>query len=203
MPWPVYLSFTLSQLSFLDRTWDLDLLIYISDVSPLSGQSLLTILLLIVSSFSEPSTYSNLGIFLVCLTIVLLLRKVPIGLVYKSIHVSLFPLASSVLYLLSNLVSSLGLPVWLKPHKLLVTRSPFKKTSLDLLLDLGLTNLSSLCHCPKDTDRNSMCPHTTPECALLEIRLHRPCNKSVQRQTDWSGLVEKVGASPCPGESRC
>ena len=47
--------------SFLDRTWDLDLQIYISDVFPLSGQLLLMILLLIVSSFSEPSTYSNLG----------------------------------------------------------------------------------------------------------------------------------------------
>ena len=43
--------------------------------------------------------------------IVLSLRKTPIGLVYKPTYVFLFPLASSVLYLLSNLVSSLGLPV--------------------------------------------------------------------------------------------
>ena len=57
------------------------------------------------------STYSNLGTFLVHLLIVLLLRKASIGLVYKPAHVSLFSSASSVLYLLSNLVSSLGLPV--------------------------------------------------------------------------------------------
>ena len=98
-------SLILPQLFFLDRTWDLDLLIYISDISPLSRQSLLTILLLIVLSFSEPSTYSNLGTFLVHLPIVLSLRKAPIGLVYKPAHVSLFPLASSTHNLLSNLVS--------------------------------------------------------------------------------------------------
>ena len=44
--------------------------------------------------------------------------------------------------------------MWLKPHKLLVTRLPSKKT-----------------------ERNSTCLCTTPECALLEIRLHRPHNK--------------------------
>ena len=97
--------------SFLDRTQDLDLPIYISGASPLSGQSLLTILLFIVSSFSEPSIHSNLGTFQVRLLIVLSLKKAPIGLVYKPTYVSLFPLASSALYLLSNLVSSLGLPV--------------------------------------------------------------------------------------------
>ena len=53
---------------------------------------------------------------------------------------------------------------------------PFKKTPLDLSLDLGLTDLSSSHHHPKGTNRNSMCPHTTPECALLEIWLCRPCN---------------------------
>ena len=69
------------------------------------------ILLFIVLSFSKPSTYSNLSIFLVCLLIILSLRKAPIGLVYKTVHVFPFSLASSMLYLLSNLVSSLGLPV--------------------------------------------------------------------------------------------
>ena len=58
-----------------------------------------------------------------------------------------------MLYLPSNLVSSLGLPVWLKLHKLLITRLPSKKTN-----------------------RNSTCPHTAPECALLGIRLCRPHN---------------------------
>ena len=57
------------------------------------------------------STYSNLGTFLVHLPIVLSLRKAPIGLVYKPAHVSLFPSASSMHHLPSNLVSSLGLPV--------------------------------------------------------------------------------------------
>ena len=123
-------SLILPQLFFLDRTWDIDLLIYISDISPFSRQSLLTILLFIVLSISEPSTYSNLGTFLVHLLIVLSLKKAPIGLVYKTAHVSPFSLASSVLYLLSNLVSSLGLPVWLKYHKLLITRLPSKKTTL-------------------------------------------------------------------------
>ena len=79
----VSLPITLSRFSFLDRTRDLDLLIYISNLSPLSRQSLLTILLFIVSSFSKPSTYSNLGTFLVCHSIVLSLRKAPIGLVYS------------------------------------------------------------------------------------------------------------------------
>ena len=59
----------------------------------------------------HPSTYSNLGIFLVCLPIVLSLRKAPIGLVYKPVHVSLFPLASSIHHPPGNLVSSLVLPV--------------------------------------------------------------------------------------------
>ena len=96
--------------------------------------------------------------------------------VYKPAHVLSLSLASPVLYLHSNLVSSLGLPVWLKPHKLLVTRSPSKKTSLDLSLDLGLTNLSSACHYPRSTDSNSTCPCTTLECALLEIWLCSLCN---------------------------
>ena len=137
--------------------------------------------------------------FLVHLSIVLSLRKAPIGLVYKPTYVSLPSLASSMLYLHSNLVSSLGLPVWLKPHKLLITRLPSKKTSLDLSLDLGLTNLLSSHHHPKDTDRNSTCPHTTPECALLEIWLCRLCNKrtsssnipllSVEGHSLWNNIL--------------
>ena len=150
MPWLIHLSFFHRVTTlFLGQNWDLDLPIYISYTSPLSEQLLLMILLLIVSSPFHLSTYSNLGTFLVCLSIVLSLRKAPIGLVYKPACVSLFPLASSMHHLPSNLVSSLGLPVWLKPHKLLVTRLPSKKTSLDLLLDLGLTDLSSVRHCAR------------------------------------------------------
>ena len=150
MPQPVHFSFHyLVMILFLDRIQDLDLLIYISDISPLSGQSLLTILLFIVSSFSTLPLIASIGTFLVRPPIVLSLKKAPIGLVYKLTYVSLFPLASSALYLPSNLVSSLGLPVWLKPHKLLITRLPSKKTSLDLSLDLGLTDLSSACHRPR------------------------------------------------------
>ena len=67
------------------------------------------ILLFIVSSFfSTFPLIASIGTFLVHSPIVLSLRKAPIGLVYKPAHVSLFPLASSALYLLSNLVSSLG-----------------------------------------------------------------------------------------------
>ena len=67
------------------------------------------ILLFIVLSYSDPSTYDNLGTFLVCLAIVLSLRKAPIELVYKPAHVFLCPLASSMHQLPSNLVPSLGL----------------------------------------------------------------------------------------------
>ena len=158
----------------LDRTQDLDLLIYISNISPLTSYDFLSwteledidlliyiwcflfqrtipfpILLLIVWSYSDPSTYDNLGTFLVHLAIVLSLRKALIGLVYKPAHSPLFSLASSMHHLHSNLVSSLGIPVWLKPNQLLVTRSPSKKTSLDLSLNLGLTDLSFSCHCPR------------------------------------------------------
>ena len=128
---------------FLDRTRDLDLLIYISDispstsydfligqsprsrlpiyisdVSPFSGQSLLTILLLIVSSYSNPSPYDNLGTFLVHLAIVLSLRKVPIGLVYKPTYALPCPLASSTHQLPSNLVSPLELSLVSSPNRL-------------------------------------------------------------------------------------
>ena len=99
------------------------------------------------------STYSNLGTFLVCLPIVLSLMKAPIGLVYKPTCVSLFPLASSTLYLLSNLIS---LP-W------------------NYWLDLSLTDFFSLPTHVQET-RNSTCPCTTLECMLLEIRLHSPHN---------------------------
>ena len=112
MPQPVHFSFHyLVMILFLDRIQDLDLLIYISDISPLSGQSLLTILLFIVSSFSTLPLIASIGTFLVRPPIVLSLKKAPIGLVYKLTYVSLFPLASFALYLPSNLVSSLGLPV--------------------------------------------------------------------------------------------
>ena len=123
---------------FLGQNQDLDLSIYISDispsdeqslptilllivsstsyVSPFSRQSLLTILLFIVLSFSEPTTYNNLGTFLVHLSIVLSLRKAPIRLVYKPTYVFLCPLASSTHNLHSNLVSSLGFPLVPGPH---------------------------------------------------------------------------------------
>ena len=83
--------------------------IYISDISSFSGQSLLTILLLIVLLYSDLSTYDNLGTFLVHLSIVLSLRKAPIGLVYKPAYVLICPLASSTHQLPSNLVPSIGL----------------------------------------------------------------------------------------------
>ena len=54
---------------------------------------------------------SNLGTFIVCLTIVLSPRKAPIGLVYKPAYVSLCFLASSMHKLSSNLVSPLELPL--------------------------------------------------------------------------------------------
>ena len=113
------------------RTQDIDPLIYISDISSFSRQSLLMILLLIVLSISKPSTYSSLGTFLVCLAIVLSLRKAPIGLVYKPTHVFLCPLASSTPQLPSNLVSSLGLPLVPSPHQLpTVMWLPSKSSSL-------------------------------------------------------------------------
>ena len=102
--------FILLWLPFLDRAWDIDLTTYISDVSSFSGQSLLTILLLKVLSYSNLSTISHLGPFLVHLFIVLSLRKAPTRLVYKPTYVFLCPLASSMHNLHSNLVSSLGLP---------------------------------------------------------------------------------------------
>ena len=92
--------------------------IYISDVSPFGGQSLLMILLFIVSSYSNPSTYDNLGTFLVRLAIVLSLRKAPIGLVYKPTYIFFCPLASSTHQLPSNLVPSLRLPLVSGPHQL-------------------------------------------------------------------------------------
>ena len=62
-----------------------------------------------VSSYSDPSPYDNLGTFLVRHAIVLSLRKAPIGLVYKPTYVFLYPLASSTHQLPSDLVSPLEL----------------------------------------------------------------------------------------------
>ena len=90
--------------------------IYISDISSFGEQSLLMILLFIVLSYSNPSPYDNLGTFLVRLTIVLSLRKAPIGLVYKPAYVFPCPLASSTHQLPSNLVS---------PLELLLVSSPY------------------------------------------------------------------------------
>ena len=92
--------------------------IYISNVSSFSRQSLLMILLFIVSLYSDPSTYDNLGTFLVRLAIVLSLRQAPIGLVYKPAYIFLCPLASSMHQLPSNLVPSLRLPLVSSPHRL-------------------------------------------------------------------------------------
>ena len=74
------------------------------------------ILLLIVLSYSDPSPYDNLGTFLVHLTIVLSLRKAPIGLVYKLSYVFPCPLDSSMHQLPSNLVPPLRLPLVSSPH---------------------------------------------------------------------------------------
>ena len=140
--WTVHFSFLyLAMILFLDRTQDLDLPIYISDISPLTSYDFLSwteledidlliyiwcfpfwqtipfpILLLIVWSYSDPSTYDNLGTFLVHLAIVLSLRKAPIGLIYKPAYVFLCPLASSAHHLLSNLVSPLELSLVSSPY---------------------------------------------------------------------------------------
>ena len=102
---PLWLAMT----SSLGQSPRYRLPIYISNISSFGGQSLLTILLLIVSLYSDTSTYDNPGTFLVHLTIVLSLRKAPIGLVYKPAYVFLCPSASSTHQLPSNLVPSLGL----------------------------------------------------------------------------------------------
>ena len=89
---------------------DIDLLIYIR-CFPFRRTILFPIPLFMVWSYSDISTLSRLGTFLVCLSIVLSLRKAPIGLVYKPVHVFLCPLTSSMHQLPSNLVSSLGFPL--------------------------------------------------------------------------------------------
>ena len=76
------------------------------------------ILLLMVSSHSDPSTYDNLGTFQVRLFIVLSLRKASIGLVYKPTYVLLCPLASPAHQLPSNLVSPLELLLVSSPCRL-------------------------------------------------------------------------------------
>ena len=140
--------YSLSELSWRSGCPDLGS----SDLSPFSRQYHFPTLLCIVWSFSLLRLLESMSTFLVLPLIVLPTRKTLIGLVYKPTHLLSLSLASSMLYLHSNLVSSLGLPVWLKLHWLLVTMSPSKKTN-----------------------RNSMCPRTTLECALLEIRLCRLC----------------------------
>ena len=111
---PLWLAMT-SSLGQSPRYW---LPIYISDVSSFGAQSLLTILLLVVSSYSNPSTYGNMGTFLAHLSIVLSLRKAPIGLVYRPVYVFPCPLASSTHQLPSNLVSPLRLPLVSSLHQL-------------------------------------------------------------------------------------
>ena len=168
--------------------------IYTSDVSSFGRQSLLMILLLIVSSYSNPSTYGNLGTFLVHLSIVLSLRKAPIGLVYKPTYVFPCPLASSTHQLPSNLVPSLGLSlvsvstdfdgyaINLKEQQLFFDNCSTKVSPRLIafavallrrrppLITVGTQDLQAFAHCcPSRSPRNSMCPHTTLECALLEI----------------------------------
>ena len=87
---------------------DIDLLIYIW-CFPFWWTIPFPILLLIVWSYSDTSTLSSQGTFLVHLTIVLSLRKAPIGLVYKPAYVLPLSLASSTHQLPSNLVSPLEL----------------------------------------------------------------------------------------------
>ena len=87
---------------------DIDLPIYIR-YFPFWRTIPFPIPLLMVWLYSDTSTLSSQGTFLVCLPIVLSLRKAPIGLVYKPTYVSLCPLASSTHQLPSNLVSSLEL----------------------------------------------------------------------------------------------
>ena len=86
------------------------------------------ILLFIVSLYSDPSPYDNLGTFLVHLAIVLSLRKAPIGLVYKPAYVFLCSLASSMHQLPSNLVSPLELSLVSSLYDYLTTvRSTLKR----------------------------------------------------------------------------
>ena len=124
----------------LGQSRDLDLLIYISSISPLWLPSwtepedidlpiyiwcflfrqtiLFPIPLLMVWSYSDTSTLSSQGTFLVCLSIVLSLRKAPSGLVYKPTYVFPLSLASSTHQLPSNLVSPLELSPVSSPYRL-------------------------------------------------------------------------------------
>ena len=68
-----------------------------------------------VWSYSDTSTLSSQGTFLVRLSIVLSLRKVPSGLVYKPAYVFPLSLASSKHQLPSNLVSPLELSLVSSP----------------------------------------------------------------------------------------
>ena len=135
--------------------------IYISDVSSFSGQWLLMILLLIVSLYSNPFPYGNLGTFLVRLAIVLPLRKAPIGLVYKPTYVFLCPLASSTHQLPSNLVSPLELSLVSSPCQLsddCVIDPQESSSPLWLPLNLSLNKARLLHGCPSRGDLRTQLP---------------------------------------------
>ena len=108
MPWPVHFSFhNLVTTSFLGQSPRSR-----SPIIPhLEDNTTSPMLLFITWLFSTFLLIASICTFLIHLSIVLSLRKAPIGLVYKPAHVSLFPLGSSTHQLHSNLVSSLGLPV--------------------------------------------------------------------------------------------
>ena len=133
-----------------------------------SSPSTLLLIVLLFSSFhlwltSPPSIY--------ILAIVFLSRKGVMDQYINLLYLILFPLASSTHHLHSNLVSTLGLPVWLKPNKLLVTRSPSQKTLLGLVAQLRSHRPLVFMSLPHSLDRTSTCSHTTLECALLERSL--------------------------------
>ena len=63
----------------------------------------------------------------------------PIGLVYKPACICVPSLASSALNLLSNLVSSLGLPVQLKPHQASCHKAALQEDQQELYVSLHYT----------------------------------------------------------------
>ena len=72
-------------------------------------------------------------------------------------------------HLPSNLVSSLGLPEWLKPNQLLIARLLSKKTSQDLLLNLGFTKPLVFAPSPLSSPDFYVSLHSTWVCAAREI----------------------------------
>ena len=133
--------------AFPDLAGDLDTQIQIPDITSfLSRQCLLSMLLCIAWSFPQPPTLSHLSTFPVCLLIVLSRRKVPTGLVYKTAPVFFF--LQLVLCITCTVIQSF-IP---KDH----------------WLDSSLTD-SLLSPTRVQETRNSMCHHTTLECALLKI----------------------------------